>query len=299
MGLRVPRGLFAAGRLRAAVDSAEAAGLDLLAVGDHVTFHGGQGGDGLVQAAALAVLARRARVAVSVYQLALRHPVAVARQVVDVAALAPGGLTLGVGVGGEDRREVEALGVDPATRGRRLDEALTVLRRLLTGEPVNHDGRFFTLSGVAVRPAPVRPVPIIVGGRSDAALRRAALHGDGWLGVWVSAARFAEAVRQVEAIAADAGRATPAWRHGLQVWCGFGDDPRRAAATLAAEMEGLYALPFERFARWCPAGQPEDVAEFLAPYAAAGARDVCLIAVADDPLEAVAGAAAVRELLAG
>ncbi|WP_007507334.1 LLM class flavin-dependent oxidoreductase [Pseudofrankia saprophytica] len=297
VGLRVPRGLFTAGLLPGAVARAEDAGLDLLAVGDHVTFHGGQGGDGLVQAAALAALARRARIAVSVYQLALRHPVAVARQLVDVAALAPGGLSFGVGAGGEDRAEVAALGVDPATRGRRLDESLAVLRRLLTGEPVDHEGPFFSLSGVAVRPAPSRPVPIIVGGRSDAALRRAALHGDGWLGVWVSPRRFAEAVGQVETIAADAGRAAPAWRHGLQVWCGFGADPRRAAAALAAEMEGLYGLPFERFARWCPAGRPDDVAEFLAPYVAAGAGEICLIAAAGDPMEAVAGAAAVRGLL--
>ncbi|SNQ46817.1 conserved hypothetical protein [Frankia canadensis] len=298
VGLRVPRALFSAGQLAPAVEAAESAGVDALCVGDHITFHGGQGGDGLIQAAALAGLARRAEVSVAVYQLALRHPVAVARQLVDVAALAAGGLVLGVGAGGEDRGEVRAVGVDPATRGRRLDESLAVLRALLTGEQVDHAGEFFTLDGVAVRPAPARPVPLLVGGRSEAALRRAGLLADGWLGVWISARRFTEMVERVEGVAADAGRAAPRWRHGLQVWCGFGADRERAQAALAAEMEGLYALPFERFARWCPAGRPEDVAEFLAPYAAAGASDVNLIAVADDPMAAVTAAAEVRTLLA-
>lgn len=300
VGLRMPRALFAAGRLREAVATAEEAGLDQLCVGDHVTFHGGQGGDGLMQAAALAALARRAEVSVSVYQLALRHPVVAARQIVDVASMAAGGLVLGVGAGGEDRAEVVACGVDPGTRGRRLDEAVAVVRSLLTGDPVDHEGEFFALADVSVRPAPPRGVPLLVGGRSEAALRRAGRLGDGWLGLWVSPGRFAAAVGRVEEIGAAAGR-PPAgrWRHGLQVWCGFGPDHERARAALAAEMQTLYDLPFDRFARWCPAGRPEDVAEFLAPYAAGGAADLNLIAVAEDPLAAVAGAAEVRGLLTG
>ncbi|ONH55516.1 hypothetical protein CcI49_28825 [Frankia sp. CcI49] len=297
VGLRVPRALFTSGGLPPAVALAEEAGLDLLCVGDHITFQGGQGGDGLIQAAALAALATRTELSVGVYQLALRHPVAVARQLVDVAGLSPAGLTLGVGAGGEDRSESAAVGVDPASRGRRLDEALTVLRSLLTGTPLDHNGEFFALDGVSVCPAPQRPVSIVVGGRSDAALRRAGRLGDGWLGLWVSDRRFAAAVRQVETIAADAGRSGVHWRHGLQVWCGFGADRAEATRLLAAEMETLYRLPFETFARWCPAGRPEEVAEFLAPYAAAGVTEVNLISVASDPLAAVAAAGQVRALL--
>ena len=63
------------------------------------------------------------------YLLPLRHPVLVARQLADIERLAPGRLVLGVGVGGEDRHEVAICGVDPATRGARMDECLAVLRR--------------------------------------------------------------------------------------------------------------------------------------------------------------------------
>ena len=70
-----------------------------------------------------------------------------------------------------------------------MDECLTVLRALLTGGPVTFHGEFFDLDDALIVPAPRAPVPLIVGGRSDAAVRRAALLGDGWIGVWNSARR--------------------------------------------------------------------------------------------------------------
>src|SRR3954463_9978606 len=85
---------------RAVVAGLEAAGIDHLAVGDHVSFFGGQGFDGLVHAAHLLALSDRLAVHVGVYLLALRHPLPVARQLADLAGLAPGRLVLGGGVGG-------------------------------------------------------------------------------------------------------------------------------------------------------------------------------------------------------
>lgn len=98
---------------RAAVAELEAAGMDHLVVGDHVSFLGGLGFDGLVQAAHLVALSDTLPVHVGVYLLALRAPLPVARQLADLEALAPGRLVLGVGVGGEDRHEYENCGVDP------------------------------------------------------------------------------------------------------------------------------------------------------------------------------------------
>ncbi len=66
--------------------------------------------------------------------MALRHPVPVARQIASLCEAAPGRLSFGVGIGGEDRHEIEICGVDPATRGRRTDESLEVLLPLLAGE---------------------------------------------------------------------------------------------------------------------------------------------------------------------
>src|ERR1700736_6103456 len=99
-------------------------GSDHVMVGDHVMFHGGVGNDGLVDAASVVTANDELDVYLAVYLLVLRHPLLVVRQLLTVAQLAPGRLSLGVGIGGDDRREVAACGVDPRTRGRRMDEAL-------------------------------------------------------------------------------------------------------------------------------------------------------------------------------
>jgi alkanesulfonate monooxygenase SsuD/methylene tetrahydromethanopterin reductase-like flavin-dependent oxidoreductase (luciferase family) len=100
---------------RALVRSAEAAGLDHMAVGDHVSFYVGIGLDGLVGAATLLATSDRLAVNTGVYLLPLRHPVVVARQVADLAGLGPGRFVFGVGLGGEDRHEVEMPGARCST----------------------------------------------------------------------------------------------------------------------------------------------------------------------------------------
>lgn len=276
---------------------AEAAGIDRLCLGDHVSFKGGNGFDGLQNATAAAVLTRRIEIETAVYLLPLRHPVPVARQVTSLAALAPSRFVFGVGLGGDDPAELRACGVDPSVRGRRMDEGLAIVRALLAGEAVTVDGRFFTLDAVQVLPPPPSPVPIVVGGRSTAALRRTALLGDGWLGLWVSPRRYAEATAQIAQHAESAGREIAHWRHGMHVWCGFDSDRDRAGARLGDEMESLYRVPFEKFARYSPYGSPADVAAALRPYADVGCRAFNLIATAAAPEQAVEAATSVRALL--
>jgi alkanesulfonate monooxygenase SsuD/methylene tetrahydromethanopterin reductase-like flavin-dependent oxidoreductase (luciferase family) len=300
VGLRVPYGLpGGAAGLREFADRAEAAGIDRVFVGDHVTFKGGGGFDGLVNAAAVAVASRRLTVQTAVYLLPLRHPVPVARQVATLAELAPGRLVFGVGLGGEDPAELRACGVDPATRGRRMDESLSVLRPLLAGEEVTMRGAFFGLDRVRIAPAPEPPVPVVIGGRSDAALRRVARFGDGWLALWVSPARYADATGLIGKYAAEAGRAVAEWQHGMHVWCGLAASPSAARALLAAAIEGFYRVPFAKFERYCPCGTPEQVAARLRPYVEAGCRSFNLIPVADSEEAAVKAVGAVRGLLRG
>jgi alkanesulfonate monooxygenase SsuD/methylene tetrahydromethanopterin reductase-like flavin-dependent oxidoreductase (luciferase family) len=286
-------------RRRALLARVRAQGLDHVFVADHVSFHTGLGMDGLIQAAMLTALESELRVHVGVYLLALRHPVPVARQIAQIADSAPGRLHLGVGIGGEDRHEIEICGVDPATRGRRTDESLVALRGLLSGEPASHDGEFFAFEQALIRPAPDPPVPIVIGGRVEAAVRRAALLGDGWLGVWCSPRRYAQVVDQVEEFAADRALPRPAeWDHGLQVWVGVDADPERARAGLARRMEAMYRIPFERFERYSPYGSPEAIAAFLAPYVEAGCRHLNLMPVATSAEAGIEGAAEVKRLLA-
>ncbi|MDO8362171.1 MAG: LLM class flavin-dependent oxidoreductase [Actinomycetota bacterium] len=299
LGLRISHQLFESGDARALreyLGVVAGSGVDRVCVGDHVSFHGGRGFDGLVQATAVAALCD-VEVQTAVYLLPLRHPVPVARQVSSLAQLAGGGFVFGVGVGGEDPNEVRMCGVDPATRGRRMDEALPIVRRLVAGEQVSHHGEFFDLDDARILPVAARGVPVVVGGRSPAALRRAGRFGDGYLGVWVTPERMAGAIGEVQATAASVGRVDVAWRHGIQMWCGFGETAVQARRFVAAEMEALYRVPFERFERYTPVGEPADIAAAARTFVAAGCRDVNLIAVAASPAEALLCAAEVRRLL--
>ena len=299
IGMFAPFGLLERGEETATPFLAQAgqAGIDHVCCGDHVSF-AGLGFDGLVQATALAMLHPTLPVYTGVYLLPLRHPVLVARQLADISRIAPGRLIFGAGIGGEDRREVSSCGVDPATRGRRMDECLAIVRQLLTGKAVTFHGTFFDLDEAVIAPAPAEPIPIIIGGRSDAAIRRAGRLGDGWLGIWNSPRRFAAAVEMAAEEAARVGRPGPARRHAMQVWCGLADSRQAARACLASAMEAFYQLPFDRFERYCPYGTAEDVAGFLAPYAAAGCTEFNLIPQAPDPGQAIADTAAVKRLLA-
>jgi probable F420-dependent oxidoreductase len=126
----------------------------------------------------------RIRLGTNVYLLGLRHPFVAARAVQTLDVVSNGRAEVGVGAGWL-REEWLAAGLDPRTRGRRLDEALAVCKRLWSEPVVEHHGEFFDFAPVAFEPKPVqKPWPRIhVGGESEAALRRAARHGDGWLGL--------------------------------------------------------------------------------------------------------------------
>ncbi len=272
-------------------------GIDHVFVADHVSFHVGAGMDGLINAATLTAQDERLRVCVGVYLLALRHPVTVARQLATIAESAPGQLILGIGVGGEDRNEFAMCGVDPATRGRRTDEALAVVQRLLTGERFDHAGEFFAFERGWIRPAPAAPIPMIVGGRSDAALARAARFGDGWLGVWCSPQRFAAAAASVNAAAAKWNRPAPTL-HGMQLWVGVDNNRERARARVAKGMEDFYRIPFERFEKYSPYGTPAEIAEFLAPYRDAGCQLFNIMPIAESETAGIAAVAEIRRRLA-
>src|SRR6266487_2431167 len=121
------------------------AGLDHVTLIDHVSFRGGRGTDGLITATLYAALEPRLTMHLSVYLLPLRHPALVARQLVTLATYTPGRLVFGVGIGGDDRHEVEVCGLDPSTRGPRMDECLEVLRGLLIGQPLTFHGQHIAM----------------------------------------------------------------------------------------------------------------------------------------------------------
>jgi alkanesulfonate monooxygenase SsuD/methylene tetrahydromethanopterin reductase-like flavin-dependent oxidoreductase (luciferase family) len=103
----------------------------------------------------------------------------VAKQVGTAAVLSGNRVSLGVGMGWMEE-EFDAMGTEFARRGKRADEMLEVMRKLWTGEVVEHHGEFFDVPALEMLPAPTEPVPVLVGGLSEAALRRAA-RNDGWI----------------------------------------------------------------------------------------------------------------------
>lgn len=112
----------------------------------------------------------------------LRHPILVAKEVATVAGLTGERFELGVGVGWM-QQEFDAVGIPFEERGKRMDEMLPLLRQLWTGEVVEHHGRFYDFEPITQHPVPPAPVPILVGGHSAPALRRAATFADGWMAV--------------------------------------------------------------------------------------------------------------------
>jgi alkanesulfonate monooxygenase SsuD/methylene tetrahydromethanopterin reductase-like flavin-dependent oxidoreductase (luciferase family) len=282
-------------QLVALMSKVQRAGLQGVAVGDHVTFQGA-GTDGLISAAALIAAHDSLLVKTIIYLVPLRHPVAIARQVATLAELGPGRFTFGVGVGGEDPDEFASVEVPFDARGARADEALELMERLRSGRPVTHHGRFFKLDEVVIAPA-VPGLRVVVGGRSDAALRRTARFGEGWAALWVSARRYAEATAMVETEAARAGRGMVAWRHEHQGWCFFDHDRAVAIERARRLLEASYAMPFERFERYTPCGGPEEVAATLRPFYDAGCRTFNLVADGPSLDYIIECAGQVRELM--
>lgn len=135
--------------------------------------------DPLVTAAALGAATTRIRFYTQVLKLGPRNPVLLARQVGSVANLTGNRFGLGVGLGWSPEESLWC-GSPFAARGARGDEAIEVLRLILGGGMVEHHGKHFDFGRLQMSPAPTEPIPIYVGGHTDAALRRAARLGDGW-----------------------------------------------------------------------------------------------------------------------
>ena len=129
---------------------------------------------------ALGAVTSRLRFVTFVLKLPVRNPVLVAKQASSVAVLTGGRLLLGVGTS-PWREDYEVLGVPWERRGARMDEELEILRGLLAGGYFEYHGSVFDLPPVKISPVPAEPLPILIGGHGDAALRRAAAVGDGWL----------------------------------------------------------------------------------------------------------------------
>lgn len=161
--------------------------------------------DPLLVIATMAAHTTVLRFITGVYVLPLRHPLIVAKAVATLDVLTGGRVELGVGVGWL-REEFEAVDQDFVTRGRRTNEAIEVMRKVWSGDPVEHHGEFFAFDSIVMRPAPTGPVPIYIGGASPAALDRAAHMGDGFIPPVTTQARTQRLIEDVSERRARYGR---------------------------------------------------------------------------------------------
>lgn len=165
--------------------------------------------DVFVAFASLAAHTSSLRFGTAVYNIGLRHPFVTARAVTTLDSVSRRQVILGVGASWL-REEWDATGLDFARRGRRVDEAIRVCRRLWTEEIIEHHGELFDFEPVMFEPKPVSSPPeILVGGDSPAALRRAAMLGDGWLPMNHPIDQLPEGIRRIRELRMEVGRPLP------------------------------------------------------------------------------------------
>ncbi len=261
----------------------EALGYDSVWIGDHISFHS-PGYESLALLSAYAARTSRVKLGTAVYLLALRHPTVVAKITSTLDALSGGRLIFGVGVGGENPKEFEAAGIPHNERGARVDEGILVLKAFWTQTPASFSGRFVKFEGVSIDPKPVQPggPPIWIGGRSDAALRRAGRLGDGWISYVVTAERYRQSLEKVRAAAAEAGRSLERFVAAHLAFITVGKDYERAKATWVQRLSKRYNQDFGPLAdRYGIFGTPAQCVEKLDRFAEAGCGYVVFDFISD------------------
>jgi probable F420-dependent oxidoreductase len=213
----------------AAVDRLEAAGVDSLWLSELVYSPLVEPFIGMAFALSRT---QRLKVGTGVAVLPGRHPALVAKQLVSLAALAPGRVLPVFGLKPARRRELDAFplppshnGDGPPKRGDVFDESLELLGRLLREEQVTYEGATLSVRDATVGPKPAKPIDVWLGGQAPAALRRVGRFADGWLGSFMSPDEAGAAVRIIQEAAAAAGREVDPDHFGMSLPVAFGELP--------------------------------------------------------------------------
>jgi alkanesulfonate monooxygenase SsuD/methylene tetrahydromethanopterin reductase-like flavin-dependent oxidoreductase (luciferase family) len=265
-GLVVPQagtaGIAGPAEVWGLVDAADrpGSGVDHLWVSDHLLWWRPMY-EATTLLAALAGRTSRVGIGTAVLLVALRHPLLAAKALASADRLSGGRLTVGIGVGGEYAPEWEAAGVERRGRGRRTDDAIRRMRELWSED-----------DPTGLEPKPARPPPVWIGGRTDAALRRAGRLGDGWMGIFTTPERYATQLAAAREAAERAGRDPAALVPSLYVWTCVRDSAAEARAAASALMPAFYRVPFDKLEGYVVMGTPEDCAERFSAFAGAGVQ---------------------------
>ena len=257
--------------------NAEALGYEFLSTGEHVFFYGPIN-NGLISLAAAAGATTHIKLMSAITLVPLYPAALLAKQVTALDVISNGRFNLGVGVGGEFAKEFEACGVPVNERGARTNEALEVMKLLWTQDDVTFDGRFTKLPGVTLDPKPVQQPhpPIWISGRSEAAMKRCAKYGTGWLPYMYTPEKLAMSLKRIHGYGEREDRETSI-SPGLFIFFAVHEDRDTAINMATDRLSAQYNQDFSALVgKYALAGNPEDCITKLQEYIDAGADTVIL-----------------------
>ena len=281
------------------VTAIEVLGFDSVWTGEHMLFYGPVT-DGLITLAAFAGMTSRIKIGSAINLLPLRPPVVVAKAVSTLDLVSKGRFLFGVGVGGEFPKEFEACGVPHLERGQRANETIEICRKLWTEEHVTYAGKIFHLQDITMLPKPIQTggPPIIVSGRSEAAIRRAALLGDGYMPYLFTPERYADGLQKIFALANERQRDMSRFTPYHLVFTALGNTHAAAHRLAAEKLSKRYNQPFDNLVeRYCALGTPQECVAYLQRFVDAGARHFILSPLCDNDMLAQHLEVYAREIL--
>jgi probable F420-dependent oxidoreductase len=301
-GVRVPNSgpLASPAAIVQVAKEAERLGFDSVWVHDHLTWteeihrtHISSGSDEAMQTndkpdfyeavttlSYLAGLVNSVRIGIACLMLPCRNPIYAAKQAATLDVLSGGRLDLGVGIGSPatiKSREFEVLGVNRKLRGKITDEYIEAMKAVWTTHPSSYEGRFINFRDAEIFPKPLQKPhpPIWVGGWTEAAMKRTAAHGDGWLPAWLTPEAIGARYQEIKKMGRRFGRDGDAIRLGIEVYASIDEDSskakKNALGTFLAS-RGTYErdMTLEYLESVSLIGSPEEIRKKIHAYSKAG-----------------------------
>ncbi|MBI4308017.1 MAG: LLM class flavin-dependent oxidoreductase [Chloroflexi bacterium] len=258
-------------------EKVEAWGYDSVWQGEHIANWWRPTFDAMTVCAAFAARTRRVQIGTAIVLLPLHHPTILAKEATTVDIVSGGRFILGVGIGGENKKEFEACSALHNERGRRANEQLEVMRRLWTEKKTAYHGRFYSIEDITMDPKPVTPggPPVWVGGRREGALRRTARYADGWFPYLYAPDQYRDGWTKIEGYAREAGRDPARMARGLYQFICLAPSVADAKRIAAQSLQARYNQPFDKVVeRYVVLGAPGDCIRRIEEYASAGAGHI-------------------------
>ena len=213
---------------------------------------------------------RNMKLGTSTLVLPTRNPVVLAKELATLDFLSQGRLFPAIGLGGDESKDLATVGVSKKERAARTDEMITLMRRLWTEDSVTFAGKFFSVENATIMPRPWQKagLPIWIGGRSEAALRRTGRLGDGWLVSSVSPVEVESGIKAIRTFATEAGRQVPEDHYGVLIPFYFAASGDKAWEIAGRSIRPRADMPTSEFTAF---GTADQVRAKLKVYIAAGA----------------------------